>query len=395
MRYARTALIVGAGIGGLAAGLTLRRAGWTVRIHERAVSPRELGFGVLLAPNALSALRELGVAEGIVRVGVPTVRIEIRRTSGRVIRRLNAQLGGPSVVALRPDLHGALLTAVGDEALRLSSEAVSFSGSATGITLRLKDGHTDTGSVLIGADGVNSAIRKCLHPNESPARPSGFCAVRGVAYGVTGYLGNLSAVGYLDDGIEAATVRAGGNAVYWYLSLLSDDITAEPPTPKAILDGRLEGFEPALRGIVSATNSDDMRFDQLFERDALRTWGAGHVTLLGDAAHPLLPHTGQGAAQALEDAVALGLAVAGPGSVEQALRRYERVRLRRTRAFVRLGPRLARMTTTRNALIKTVRSLAVRLLPERVLARSTVSLQRDPHRELRPRPAAQPVRAFQ
>jgi len=129
-----------------------------------------------------------------------------------------------------------------------------------------------------------------------------------------------------------------------------------------------------------------MRFDELFERDPLSTWGAGHVTLLGDAAHPVLPHTGQGAAQALEDAVALGLALANPQSVEPALRHYEAVRSRRTRSFIKLGPRLARVTTTHNILLATMRNLAVRWLPESVFARSTVSLSQDPHLELRSTP---------
>jgi 2-polyprenyl-6-methoxyphenol hydroxylase-like FAD-dependent oxidoreductase len=250
-------LIIGAGIGGLAAGLSLRRAGWDIRISERAASPRELGFGLGLAPNALSALHELGVAEHVVRAGARLAKIELRRANGRVLRRFNVKVGLPAVVALRSDLHGALLAAVGDDALRLSKEAVSFSESRRGVT-----------------------------------------------------------------------------------------------------------------------------------RDALRTWGEGHVTLLGDAAHLLMPHTGQGAAQALEDAVALGLAMAGPGSVEQALRRYEAVRARRTRAFIRLGPRIARVTTTSNVAIKAVRSLALRLTPERLLALSARGFQRDPHRELRSRPAA-------
>ena len=107
-----------------------------------------------------------------------------------------------------------------------------------------------------------------------------------------------------------------------------------------ILNQRRGDFEPAPREILLATKPGDMRFDHLFQRDALRTWGVGHVTLLGDAARLLMPHTGQGAAQALEDAVALGLAMAGSGSVGQALRRYEAVRSRRTRAFIRVPLRL-------------------------------------------------------
>jgi 2-polyprenyl-6-methoxyphenol hydroxylase-like FAD-dependent oxidoreductase len=384
----RTALIIGAGIGGLAAGLSLRRAGWDIRIHERAASPRELGFGLALAPNALSALHELGVAEHVVRAGARLAKIELRRANGRVLRRFNVKVGLPAVVALRSDLHGALLAAVGDDSLKLGSEAVSFSESRRGVTVHFRDGSADTGAILIGADGVHSTVRKRLHPNERSPRPSGFCAVRGVAYGVGDYLGGLSGVGYLDDAIEVATVRASSDAdaVYWYMSLRSQDVT--DPAPMTILNQRCGDFEPALRAILLATKPGDMRFDHLFQRDALRTWGVGHVTLLGDAAHLLMPHTGQGAAQALEDAVALGLAMAGSGSVEQALRRYEAVRSRRTRAFIRLGPRIARVTTTSNVAIKAVRSLALRLTPERILALSARSFQRDPHRELRSRPAA-------
>ena len=95
---------------------------------------------------------------------------------------------------------------------------------------------------------------------------------------------------------------------------------------------------------------------------------------------------GDRAAQALEDAVALGLALGGPQSVEHALRRYEAVRSQRTRAFIKLGPRLARVTTTHNMMITTMRNVAVRFLPESVFARSTVSLSRDPHLELRSTP---------
>ena len=99
MSSGRRALIVGAGIGGLAAGVALRRAGWDIRIYEKAASPRELGFGVLLAPNALAALRELQVADAVTRTSPAPGQVEIRRLDGHVVRRFNAQIGGPSVVA--------------------------------------------------------------------------------------------------------------------------------------------------------------------------------------------------------------------------------------------------------------------------------------------------------
>jgi FAD-dependent urate hydroxylase len=378
----KRALIVGAGIGGLAAGIALRRAGWDVRIRERAASPRELGFGLLLAPNALAALRELGLGDTVARAGATTAGIEIRRTNGKLIRRFNAQDGGPWVVALRSVLYAALLEEVGEGVLTLNSEAISFSSDADNVTLHMKDGSSDTGALLVGADGVNSAVRRTLHPAEPPPMPSGFCAVRGVAFGVGDQLGELSGVSYLDDGIEAAVVRASSDAVYWYLSLLSADVQAERRTAHAIVQQRLEHFEPMLQAVLSATNADDMRFDDLHTREPLDRWGMGRVTLLGDAAHPVLPHTGQGAAQALEDAVALGLAIRRTHNVEQALRLYERVRSRRTRKFVTLGPRIARVTTTHSSFIQALRTAGIRFAPARLLSASARK-PGDPHRELR------------
>jgi 2-polyprenyl-6-methoxyphenol hydroxylase-like FAD-dependent oxidoreductase len=283
---------------------------------------------------------------------------------------------------LRRDLHDALLNAVGPDALKLGSEAVAVDQNNGQVTLRLANGDIDTGSVLIGADGIGSIVRKHCHPNEPPPRPSGFSAIRGVAYGVSNCLAGLSGIGYLDDGIEAAATPASSDAVYWYVSLLSDEIPAGASSVDSILAKRLVGFDPVFRSIVDATHPDDMRYDQLFERDPLPAWGAGRMTLLGDAAHPVLPHTGQGAAQALEDAVALGLVLRSYIDVGEALRRYERARMIRTLKFIKLGPRIARITTTRNALIQALRTFAIRIVPASVIGLATSNTS-DPHRGLR------------
>ena len=378
----RTALILGAGIGGLAAGIALRRAGWDVRIYERRSSIHELGFGLLLAQNAISALSELGIAESVIGRTAPGAGVEVRQLNGRVIRRFNGQLLGPAVVALRRDLHDALLNAVGRDALRLDSEVVAVNNHQGHVTLRLANGKIDSGAVLIGADGVGSIVRKQLHPNETPPRPSGFSAVRGVAYRVSNLLAGLTGVAYLDDGIEAAATRASSDAVYWYMSLLSDEVPANASSVESILAKRLGGLDPAFQAIIAATSPDDARYDELFNREPLPTWGAGHITLLGDAAHPVLPHTGQGAAQALEDAVALGLVLSPSKDVGEALRRYEKVRIQRTRKFIKLGPRIARVTTTRNGLIQSFRTFFIRSVPASVI-RSAAARSSDPHRDLR------------
>ena len=383
MTEPRDAIIVGAGIGGLAAAVALRRAGWSVRIYERATQARELGFGLLLAPNALAALRELSVAEALAGASVSAGAMEVRRIDGARIRRFNKPLGGGSVVALRSELHGALFDAIGDTPLMFSSEAADVAEAPSGATLHLRDGRTDTAAVLVGADGVDSAVRRALHPCEPPAQPSGYTALRGVAYGATRHLGDLQAVAYLDDGVEVAAVRAGagGDAIYWYVSRLTADV---PPhsTATMLMEELTRRCDALLRGVLDATKAEDVRLDALLRRAPLRDWGRGRITLLGDAAHPLLPHTGQGAAQALEDAVALGLALDGRRPVSEALRSYEAVRGRRTQRFISLGPRIARMTTTHSRLIDALRTTLLRVIPERLAARAGYG-SGDPHRALR------------
>ena len=175
-------------------------------------------------------------------------------------------------------------------------------------------------------------------------------------------------------------MRAASDAVYWYVSLRSQDVRAT--TAAAALENWLPSFDRPLKEVVSSTTAEDMRLDELYQRNPLAKWGHRRVTLLGDAAHPVMPHTGQGAAQALEDAVALGLALQN-GDIERALRRYEDVRSRRTRQFIDIGPRIAGMTTTVNPLAIALRTAAVKWLPAAALARSMRTLRDDPHLQLR------------
>lgn len=303
---ARNALVVGAGIGGLSAGIALRQAGWNVRIFEKAASPRELGFGVGIAPNAVAALRELGVGDTVVARGFQPRRGELRRMDGSVLKRAELPpnaLGGPMLVALRSALHGALLDAVGLETIALGSRVDSFSAIGGGVALSV-NGSTVDGNLLVGADGVQSIVRLQQHPNQPPPRHSGIVAVRGAVDGVLQHLGDLDAVYYLGPGVESVFVRASDTGIYWFLSMAKSIAPPGVEDPAAFVRAMAPKFDDTFRAITSAT--EEMRYDELIDRDPLRSWGRGAVTLLGDAAHPLLPHTGQGAAQAIVDAMTLG-----------------------------------------------------------------------------------------
>ncbi len=376
---ARSAVIVGAGIGGLAAGVALRRAGWNVRVLEQASTPRELGFALLLAPNAMRSLRALGLADVVRNGGVEVSSGEMRRPDGFVLRqfdtsRVREALGESVVAALRPVVHGALLEAVGGSSLQLDSEVVSISDDDGGVTATLRDGHAVSGDVLIGADGVASTVRRHLHPREGAPRPSGLWAVRGVAHGVGAHLEGSNGAQYFGRGIEAGLGKVSDSAVYWYLSVPSAHMPPAPRTAVAVTAHVIDQFHERFRAIAAATREEDMRLDALFDRDPIEKWGRGRVTLLGDAAHPMLPHAGQGAAQALEDAVALGKELAASSDPAKGLRRYERIRAPRTRSIVMMSRRNARIGALDHPVGTWLRDTAIRVVPESMILRSLIAL---------------------
>jgi 2-polyprenyl-6-methoxyphenol hydroxylase-like FAD-dependent oxidoreductase len=380
----QNAIIVGAGIGGLSAGIALRQAGWHIRIFERAASPRELGFGVSLAPNAIAALGDLGVAETVLSRSFQPRRGELRRMNGSVLKRAElppGALGGPMVVALRPALHGALLDAVGLDAITTQSTVTGFSETGGRVRLRMAGGQVAEGDLLIGADGIGSTVRRALHSEEPPPRSSGIVAVRGAVHGAVHHLGDLDAVYYLGPGVESMFVRASDSGIYWFLSLAKSVAPPGVEDPAALVRNMAPKFDATFRAITSAT--DDMRYDELVDRDPLRSWGSGLVTLLGDAAHPLLPHTGQGAAQAIVDAVTLGSAVRNSTNLEESLRAYERARIPKTTALLAQGRRTARVMATTNPVACYLRELFTRAIPMTTFARIFVRINRRAGTDIR------------
>jgi 2-polyprenyl-6-methoxyphenol hydroxylase-like FAD-dependent oxidoreductase len=333
-------LIVGAGIGGLAAAVTLRGIGAHVEVHEQAAALTRVGAGLQLAPNATAALRGMGLLDRVVAIacrpeawrsfdsqnGAPRLELPL----GDAIEQT---FGSPYLHVHRGDLHDVLLDAVGE--VCTGHRVVGVESVAHGAKVTFADGSTSTADVVLGADGVHSVVREEL-----------FGAMEACFSGLVAYRGIVPADRVADVPLVAAKWWGEDRHLVHYWVSAGRELNFVAPVPEEswmeeswaaegkvgdLLDALSDFAEPARRvagGAVSLMRS------ALYDRDPLTTWGEGRVTLIGDACHPMLPFMAQGAGMALEDAVVLGRCLEGvdTDSIEAALLRYAEMRRERTAA---------------------------------------------------------------
>lgn len=343
-------LIAGAGIGGLTAALALRRNGFdNIQVLEQASELREVGAGVQMGPNAVRVLQRLGLADRLTPAAVAPQFTQSRAyNSGRVIRHFPLgdtavkHYGAPYLHIHRADLHKILAGALGSSHIRLKSKVEHMEQTGRSVTVRLASGELIEGDILIGADGVHSVIRSHLIGPEKP-RFSGLVAWRGLA--PVERLADLK----IDRAVNAwwgphrhfvHYYVSGGRMMNWVGVVPAGDWRVESWSvqgDKAEALREYDGWHPVVRGIIEAT--DNPFKWALYDRDPLARWTLGRVTLLGDAAHAMLPFMSQGAAQSIEDGYVLGLCLAdSSGNPEEGLQLYEQLRRDRT-ARVQLGSR--------------------------------------------------------
>ena len=332
------AAVIGAGIGGLTAALTLARAGLTVRVYEQAPALREVGAGIQLAPNATRILHRRGLAEALARVAVRPACTEVRRwDDGRVLwsqplaHTVEARFGAPYYHLYRPDLLAVLAEALPAGILRLGHRLTAFAEQPDGVALGFANGKSARADVVVGADGIHSTVREVLFGPESP-RFSGSTAYRGLVPIERLAHVPLQRQGYSWLGPDRHFVHyyvAGGRLLNFVAVCPAGAWRLESWSARGRVEDALAefaGFHPTVCQVIGA--ADETFRWALYDRPPLPAWSRGRVTLLGDAAHAMLPFLAQGACQAIEDAVVLAglLASADRDTVADRLVRYEALR---------------------------------------------------------------------
>ncbi|WP_432990232.1 FAD-dependent monooxygenase [Dactylosporangium sp. CA-233914] len=334
--------IIGGGIGGLAAAAFLARAGLSSTVYEQASEIKEVGAGLVVAPNVARLLRRLGVLDAFVPRAVQLdVGWEFRRWKDGTVLSAEALAtsckelyGEHTYTAHRADLLDAIMSAVPDGTVRLGMRCVDVALSEPRPVVQFGDGQVIRPDVVIGADGIHSVVRPVV-AEARPAQYSGLCAFRALVPADKAPSFALRPAQTLWIGPGHHLVHypvSAGELVNVVAFAPAGNYTVESWSATATVDefaDEFQGWDPRLIELIRAAESPGRW--ALLDRAPLGRWSGGRVTLLGDAAHPMFPFFAQGAAQAVEDAALLALCLADeqrePG---RALTRYESHRMART-----------------------------------------------------------------
>ncbi|SFS91679.1 FAD-dependent oxidoreductase [Halostagnicola kamekurae] len=367
--------IIGGGICGLTTALAFEQRGWTPTVYEAASGYRPIGAGLLLQTNALLVFNRLGIAERIRTAGVPLSDSLIRSSSGRVLTRFDldqverSQFGYGFVAIHRAELQRILLEELDTEVhTGMTCEAVA---TADPPAARFTDGTQIQPDILIGADGINSAVRDAI------AADIELQALESIVYRA------VSTVDLPDD-YRTQGVEVWGNGTYTGGAPIDTDrfywfATAPGPTPSdsttpaetiATLRDRYTDYPEPIPTVVDSLDPDDVFVTGLEDVPALETWSRGSVVIAGDAAHGMLPFAGQGAAQAIEDALALVHALDTHDDPAIAFDAFEAERKPRADRIRSESHRLGTFGTMQSRVGTRARNLVVKLLPDTVFRRS-------------------------
>lgn len=333
--------VVGAGIGGLAAAAFLHRAGLRVTVYEQASALKEVGAGLVAAPNLARLLRLLGVMDEFLERAVTLeTGWEFRRwadgrilSAERLVGACERLYGERTYTVHRADLLAALLGAVPEAAIRLGRECTSVDLHADGVELSFADGGRVDADVVIGADGVHSMVRGAV-TTPSPPEYSGLCAFRALVPADR-------APAFARRRAQALWIGPGHHLVHYPVSAekavnlvafapageFTEESWSATATGEELL-AEFEGWDPRLTELIRAAGTPGRW--ALLDRRPLVRWTRGRVALLGDAAHPMFPFFAQGAAQAVEDATVLAACLSDDRSDPgRALERYASLRIPR------------------------------------------------------------------
>ena len=343
------AIVVGAGMGGLAAAIALRQAGYTVEIYDRVGELRPAGAGISLWSNGVKVMNRLGLGKEIAEIGGPMKRMTYFNKSGKTLTDFSLDplveaVGQHPYPVARTDLQQMLLTALGEDEVHLNSKCVAVEQTAESATAIFDTGHRATGDIVVGADGTHSTVREHVLGHPTERRYAGYVNWNGLVKADEKLADKESWVIYVGDAQRASMMPVGGDRFYFFFDVPLPFESEPGEDIQAELSEHFKGWAEPVQNLISMIDTDQTNRVKIHDIEPLPAFVKGRVALLGDAGHSTTPDLGQGGCQAFEDAWVLANSLLTTNlSVEDALKRYEELRRDRTANIILKARKRANM----------------------------------------------------
>ena len=357
--------IIGGGIGGLTAALALRQVGFESDVFEQAPELLDVGAAIAIWPNAMRVLQRLNLAEKILERAGVMEEICWLDQHGRLINKVSlseasAERRFPAVALHRADLQSILLHALRPSSIHLGFTLVDYTQRRDKMVANFANDHSTEADFLIGADGIHSRVRTQFINDGDPVY-RGYTVWRGISPTLPNAIPPTTAIEIHGRGKRFGIGPVGLGRVGWWASANN----ADERDLSQLFDG---WYRPVLE-LIEATPPSSILKTGAFDRLSNKSWGSGRMTLLGDAIHPTTPNLGQGGCLAMEDAMVLARCFEKYGASEEALRKYERCRYRRTAAITSYSRYYGSVGQWENVWARGLRKTALALVPEALARR--------------------------
>jgi 2-polyprenyl-6-methoxyphenol hydroxylase-like FAD-dependent oxidoreductase len=362
-------MILGGGIGGLCTAIALQKKGFQVKVYESAPQLKFLGAGLGLAANAVKALMDIGIGHELLQSGRVLSSFEILEENGKVITRTDSlkvseKFGTDNVTIHRADLHRILLSYLQPQTLELGKTCKNIEQSAAGVRVFFHDGSEVKADYVIAADGVHSIVRQQLIPGSKP-RYAGYTCWRAVIDGLpSGFHSHRATETWGTKG-RFGIVPLSNNRIYWFACKNApyQDKKLAQFTTKDLLRN-FGNYHQPIPQILEMTSDEQLIWNDIIDIKPVKQFAFGRILLSGDAAHATTPNMGQGACQAIEDAIVLANCMAVYSSdIEKAFKVFEQKRISRTARIVNTSWQLGKIAQLENKLLSGIRNGLLRLVP--------------------------------
>ncbi|KTC85004.1 FAD-dependent monooxygenase [Legionella brunensis] len=359
-------LIIGGGIGGLTTAIACHQVGFSTLILERSPHFSEIGAGIWIPPNAMQIFKMLNISEGFSELGYPIKKIKLATTHSGKLKEMSFRRYKFNILAIhRAKLQEFLAQHIQENSILFDTNISGIHQNDAEVTVQLTTGEILKTKILVGADGLHSQVRHVMS-HENGIRYSGSTSFRGIAKLDT----NTNNMGNTSYEIWAPGCRLGfslisAQEVYWYLTFATrpQNYFSQEEIFSLALSLVRKHF-PQHINIIHCTKPQHIIQTDISDLKPLKHWSKNRIGLLGDAAHATRPNLGQGAGQAIEDAMALSLSLKKHGLEAKALEAYHAIRYKKTRFIVNQARFLGKMCHWSLPVLQSIRDFAIRNTPK-------------------------------